>query len=293
MVMADPSSESPIVEQTDSGESHYILNALVLCLNGIQIEIAGIRTLLEASYNASQLLQQQAQEVLEAHKQNTQNYMNQLSTEPPPDFYPFIELPAGTTVRDLPDGNRIFTLADGMILKTNDDHTLTVIIDGEARRVIPASGAMIEVAPGRMFELVTDWIETTTEQAGIEGLPPSAVISQLAESRFSIDLPPYRMLLDQSAQTLSVINPSGTIELLGLANISSVGSETSVRVLPDGSKGFTCAESGHGGLIEKDGTIRLSLKSGDDLIIRFNKCGTGNADCGMITESKQESFCEQ
>jgi hypothetical protein len=290
MVMADPSSESPILEQTDSGESHYILNALVLCLNGIQTEIAGIRTLLEASYNASQLLQQQAQEVLEAHKQNTQNYMNQLSTEPPLDFYPFVELPAGTTVRDLPDGNRIFTLADGMILKTNDDHSLAVIIDGEARRVIPASGAMIEVAPGRMFELVTDWIETTTEQAGIEGLPPSAEVTQLSENRFSIDLSPYRMLLDQAAHTLSVINPSGTIDLLGLANISSVGSETSVRVLSDGSKGFTCAESEHGGLIEKDGTIRISLKSGDDLTIRFPDRDMGDGD---LSDSEQERFCKQ
>lgn len=290
MVMADPSEETPIVEQTDSGESHYILNALVFCLNGIHTEIAGIRTLLEASYNASQLLQQQAQEVLEAHKQNTQETMDRITAEPPPDFYPFIELPAGTKVRDLPDGNRLFTLSDGMILKTNDDHSLAVMIDGEARRVTPASGAMIEVAPGRIFELVSGWIETTSEQAGIEGLPPSAEVSQLAEHRFSIELPPYRLLLDQSTQMLSVINPDGTIDLLGLETISSVGAEASVRVLPDGSKGFTFAESGHGGLIEKDGTIRLSLKSGDDLIVRFPQ---NDVDSDDLHNTEKERFCDR
>ena len=290
MSTAEEESFGPLIEQTDSGGNHYIFSALISQLSGIQSEIAGIRTLLEASYNASELLKQQAQEVLEAHKQNIQNYMDRITVEPPPDFYPFVELPVGTNVRDLPDGNRLFTLADGIILKSNDDRSLSVIIDGEARRVVPSSGVMIEVAPGRVFELMADWIETTTEQAGIEGLPPSADVSQLAENRFSIDLPPYRMLLDQSDQTLSVINPSGTIDLLGLANLSSVGSEISMRVLPDGSKGFTCADSGHGGLIEKNGTIRLSLKSGDDLIIRFPQ---SEVDSDGSPDTETERFCER
>ena len=279
----------PLIEQTDSGENHYILNALTVCLHGIHSEIAGIRTLLEASYNASQLLQQQAQEVLEAHKQNTQDYLSRITTEPSPDYYPFVDLPAGTNARDLPDGNRLFTLSDGVILKTNADHSLAVIIDGDSRRVVPNNGPWIEVTPGRSFELQADWIKTTAEQAGIEGLPQSAEVSQLAENRFSIDVAPYRLLLDQSAHTLSVINPSGTIDLLGLENISSVGAETSMRVLPDGTKWFTCA-SGHGGLIDKDGTIRLSLKSGDDLIIRFPDSDIGS---GASPDSEQERFCKR
>ena len=280
----------PLIEQTDSGENHYVLNALVGCLHGIHTEITGIRTLLEASYNASQLLQQQAQEVLETHKQNTQDYLSRIKTEPAPDFYPFVDMPAGTSVRDLPDGNRLFTLSEGVILKTNADHSLAVIIDGKARRVIPDNGTWIEVTPGRSFELQADWTKTTATQAGVEGLPQSANVSQLAENRFSIELPPYRLLLDQSAHTLSVINPSGTIDLLGLENISSVGAQTSMRVLPDGSKGFTCADSGHGGLIDKDGTIRLSLKSGDDLIIRFLDSDMRGGDS---SDSEQERFCKR
>lgn len=288
MISSEEEPSGPLIEQTDSGENHYILNALTVCLNGIQTEIAGIRTLMEASYNASQLLQQQAQEALEAHKQNAQETLDRITAEPSPDFYPFVEMPAGTNVRDLPDGNRLFTLSDGVILKTNADHTLAVIVDGEARQVIPDNGTWVEVTPGQIFELQAGWIKTTAAQAGIEGLPPIANVSQLAESRFSIDLPPYRLLLDQSAQVLSVINPSGTIDLLGISAISSVGAETSMRVLPDGSKGFTCADSGHGGLIDKDGTIRLSLKSGDDLIIRF-PCG----DAAASPDSEKERFCER
>ncbi len=290
MVMVDPDNTGPIVEQTDSGENHYILNALAVCLHGIHTEIAGIRTLLEASYNASQQLQQQAQEALEAHKQNTQDYLSRITTEPVPDFYPFVDLPTGTSVRDLPDGNRLFTLSDGVILKTNADHSLAVVIDGASRRVVPNNGAWVEVTPGRSFELQADWIKTTAEEAGIEGLPQSADVSQLADNRFSIDLPPYRLLLDQSAHTLSVINPSGTIDVLGLSTISSVGGETSMRVLTDGSKGFTCADSGHGGLIENNGTIRISLKSGDDLTIRFQDSDFG---AGASSDSEQERFCKR
>lgn len=280
----------PLIEQTDSGANHYILNALTLCLNGIKTEIAGIRTLLEASYNASQLLQRQAQEALDAHKQKTRETLDRITTEPPPDFYPFTNLPAGTVVRDLPDGNRLFTLSDGVVLKTNSDHTLAVIVDGEARRVVPENGTWVDVAPGRSFELQADWIETTSEEAGIEGLPPSAEVSRLSETRFSIDLPPYRLLLDQSAQTLSVVNPSGSIDLLDPVTVSSVGAEVSMRVLPDGSKGFVCAESGHGGMIEKDGTIRISLKSGDDLVIRFPDSET---DSDASPDSEQERFCDR
>lgn len=50
---------------------------------------------------------------LEAQQAKTQEYLDQVQVEPEPDFYPFVELPAGTEPRDLPDGNRLFTLPDG------------------------------------------------------------------------------------------------------------------------------------------------------------------------------------
>lgn len=73
----------------------------------------GIRTLLEAGHAASEAMRGQAQAYLEAQQAKTQEYLDQVQVEPEPDFYPFVELPAGTEPRDLPDGNRLFTLPDG------------------------------------------------------------------------------------------------------------------------------------------------------------------------------------
>ena len=228
-----------------------------------------MKTIIEASHNASEALKQQAQEALEAHIQSTQDYMDQVTTEPPPDFYPFVSLPEGSQVKDLPDGNRLFTLSDGMILKTNDDHTISVIVDGEPHVITPGPATSAEVSPGRIYELVPEWIETTVEQAGIEGLPLSAQVDQLTDHRFRIELAPYRLLLDQQLKTLSVINPSGSIDILGIARIEGVGETITVRILADGAKGFSCEESGHGGLIESGGTIHFSMKNGTSLVVRF------------------------
>ncbi len=57
---------------------------MALQLAGIKAEIAGMKIIIEASHNASEALKQQAQEALEAHIQNTQDYMDQVTTEPPP-----------------------------------------------------------------------------------------------------------------------------------------------------------------------------------------------------------------
>lgn len=275
MISIEEPQAGAVVEQTDSGENHFILRDMALQLAGIKAEIAGMKTIIEASHNASEALKQQAQEALEAHIQNTQDYMDQVTIEPPPDLYPFVSLPEGSQVKDLPDGNRLFTLSDGMILKINDDHTISVIVDGEPHVVTPGPATSVEVSPGRIYEVVPEWIETTLEQAGIEGLPISAQVDQLTEHRFSIELAPYRLLLDQQMKTLSVINPSGSIDILGIARIEGVGETITVRILADGAKGFSCEESGHGGLIEIGGTIHLSMKNGTSLIVRFPDDGSG------------------
>jgi hypothetical protein len=103
-------------------------------------------------------------------------------------------------------------------------------------------------------------------------------VEQLAEHRFSIDLAPYRLLLDQQLKTLSVINPSGSIDILGAARTDGVGETIKVRILADGAKGFSCVDSGHGGLIEASGTIHLSMKSGSSLVVRFPDDGSGTND---------------
>jgi hypothetical protein len=75
--------------------------------------------------------------------------------------------------------------------------------------------------------------------------------------------------VNQEARLATVSNPTGTIDILGIGRVEGVGEKITVRLLAGGAKGFTCEESGHGGLIETNGTIHLSLNSGQDLIIRF------------------------
>jgi hypothetical protein len=180
-----------------------------------------------------------------------------------------------------------------MILKTNDDHTISVIVDGEPHVIIPGPATSVEVSSGCIYELVPEWIETTLEQAGIEGLPISAQVDQLTEHRFSIELAPYRLLLDHQLKTLSVINPSGSIDILGIARIEGVGETITVRILADGAKGFSCEESGHGGLIESGGTIHLSMKNGTSLIVRFPDDGSGENDGSIGCQGLCNLECEE
>ena len=138
-----------------------------------------------------------------------------------------------------------------------------------------------------------DKLATKVEQAGIEGLPISAQVDQLTEHRFSIELASYRLLLDQQLKMLSIINPSGSIDILGITRIEGVGETITVRILADGAKGFSCAESGHGGLIESGGTIHLSMKNGTSLIIRFPGDGSGENDDSTSCQGLCNLKCEE
>ena len=158
MISEEPADLQATIEQTDSGEQQYVLRALCDHLSGIREELSGIRTLLEAGHAASEVMRGQAQAYLEAQQARTQEYLDQVQVEPEPDFYPFVELPAGTEPRDLPDGNRLFTLPDGMILRTTDDQRICVIDAGEQQVVTPGPGTAIEVAPGRLYTLVESYL---------------------------------------------------------------------------------------------------------------------------------------
>jgi len=282
-----------VIEQTDSGENFFIRKDIATLLSAVKQEMIDIKTILELSHNSSESLKRQAQEVLESHAQNTANYTDQITIDPPPDFFPFTTLPEGSSVRDLPDGTRLFTLSDGMIIKTLEDNTLSVITtEGEHKTVTPGPGTSVEVSTGRSFELLPEWTESTQENVHIEGLPASAKINQLSDNRYDIDLPPYRMLLDRELKTVSVINPSGSINILGHSKIHGVGETPVIRILADDTKGFICPESGHGGLIRKDGTIHLTMKNGSDLVMNFSDTSddsnTVSDQTGLCTLDCQE-----
>lgn len=270
MISEEPADLQATIEQTDSGEQQYVLRALCDHLLGIREELSGIRTLLEASHAASEAMRGQAQAYLEAQQARTQEYLDKVQIEPEPDFYPFVELPAGTESRDLPDGNRLFTLPDGMILRTTDDQRICVIAGGEQQVITPGPGTAVEVAPGRLYTLVESYLSATQEAAGISGLPAGTVPTAMGAERFAVDLPEgIRLDVDHRERFITLINPAGPIDIIGIGRIKGIGETIAARLLSAGAKGFQCGQSGHGGLIEADGTIHLGLKSGLDLVVRF------------------------
>ncbi len=270
MISEEPADLQATIEQTDSGEQQYVLRTLCDHLSGIREELSGIRTLLEAGHAASEAMRGQAQAYLEAQQARTQEYLEQVQIEPEPDFYPFIELPAGTEPRDLPDGNRLFTLPDGMILRTTDDQRICVIDGGEQQVITPGPGTAIEVAPGRLYTLVESYLRSTQEAAGISGLPAGIEPTAMGAERFAVVLPEgIRLDVDHQERFITLINPSGPIDIIGIGRIEGIGETVAVRLLSGGAKGFQCGQSGHGGLIEADGTIHLGIKSGLNLVVRF------------------------
>jgi len=272
MISEEPADLQATIEQTDSGEQQYVLRALCDHLSGIREELSGIRTLLEAGHAASEAMRGQAQAYLEAQQARTQEYLDQVQIGPEPDFYPFVELPAGTEPRDLPDGNRLFTLPDGMILRTTDDQRICVIDGGEQQVVTPGPGTTIEVSPGRLYTLVESYLRSTQEAAGISGLPAGIKPTAMGAERFAVDLPEgIRLDVDHRERFITLINPAGPIDIIGIGRIEGIGETIAVRLLSGGARGFQCGQSGHGGLIETDGTIHLGLKSGLDLVVRFQR----------------------
>jgi hypothetical protein len=260
----DDEIDGLIIEQTSSSPSHYELMALVN-------ELSQIKQILLQSYQASETLRAEAQTVLQAHAQSAQEYIQQVEQPESPDFFPFISMPAGTTVRDLPDGGRLFTLADGVLLRANADNSIVSIgLNWETAVLEPARGGIVTLPDGRELILHPSVLTATHEAVGVEGLPIDIDPVLVAEDRYRIDLPGgLRLDLNHKAHLVTVCNSVGTIDILGIDRIEGVGEKVAVRLLAGGAKGFTCSESGHGGLIESDGTIHLSLKCGQDLIIRF------------------------
>jgi len=288
----------PIIEQTSSSESHYELVALARLvaaglgvtdgegeepyLQQIRDSLAEIKGILQQSHDASEALRAEAQTVLEAHAESAQQYMQVVDQPMPPDFDPFVAMPAGTAVRDLPDGGRIFTLADGGMVRVGPDGRLTAIgMDGSVTPLEPARGGVVTLPDGRELMLKPEAVRVTHEAAGIEGLPLGIDPIQTAQGRCRVELPDgYRLDVFQSERTAMIGNPAGTSVVLGISRIEGVGEDIEVRLVPGGAKGFTAMESGHKGVIEADGTIHVAMAGGLDLVIHFPDNDNSNGDPG-------------
>lgn len=284
----DDEIEGPIIEQTSSSSSHYELMALAN-------ELSQLKEILLQGHQASEALRAEAQTILQVHAQSAQEYIQQVEQPESPDFFPFISMPTGTTVRDLPDGRRLFTLADGVLVRADAGNSIISIgFDGETVVLEPARGGVVTLPDGRELTLHPSALTATHEAAGIEGLPIDVDPVIVAEGRYRIDLSDgLRLDVNHKAHLVTICNPFGTIDILGIDRIEGVGEKVSLRLLAGGAKGFTCSESGHGGLIESDGTIHLSLKGGQDLILRFPDSFDQAEDGSDENDESRTLVCER
>lgn len=294
--MADnETTPQPLIEQTSSSENHYELMAIAQAswewfglnrekpyLEQMTDDLHAIRTLMEQSFAITETLRQEVQNVLNAHAQSAQEYIRQVEEPVPVDYYPFTSMPAGTSVRDLPDGGRLFGLADGAFLRVFPDGQISVINEGGTPVAVGSPvGGKVTLPDGRELSLVVDAFKVTHEAAGVEGLPDGVDPVLASPGRYTVVLPDgIRLDTYQSERAVAVANPSGTINVLGISRTYGVGEEVQTRSVSGGAKSFCAAESGHAGMIEADGTIHLSLASGSDLVIRFPKVSPGNGDDG-------------
>ena len=240
-------------------------------LSQIHDRLAEIKTLHEQSHEASEAIRAEAQAVLESHAESAQEYLQQVETPEPTDFHPFLSAPQGTTVRDLPDGGRLFTLVDAAMVRVGADGGLIFIgEDGIAVGLETARGGVVRLPDGRTLTLKPEAIRTTHEAAGIEGLPLDIDPVQVAEGRYRVELPGgFRLDVFHRERSAVVGNTDGTTDIVGLARIEGIGEEVRVRLVPGGAKGFEVMGNGHRGIVEVDGTIHLATANGLDLVIRF------------------------
>lgn len=240
-------------------------------LESIRQELSGIRVGIEGMREDSAAMRQMSADLIEEARQ--QDEQPPTPVEPPvtPDVYPFSEMPVGTIIRDLPDGGKLFILPDGLILRTGCENTLTVIdADGVPVPVQPGPGGMITITPGRQLQLAAGFLRLTHEASGIAGLPVAIVPIQSAPGRVSVQLlSGTRLDVHQDSGLITVINASGTVGIVGTGRIEGIGEQIQVRSLAGGLRSFTFEQSGHAGVVEADGTIRICLASGEDLTITF------------------------
>jgi len=282
----------PLIEQTSSSENHYELMAIAQAswewfglnrekpyLEQMTDDLHAIRVLIEQSFAVSELMRQEAQRILALHEQSAGQYLRRLDDEA--DAHPFQSVPAGTTIRELPDGGRLFSFSDGAFLRVlPDGEMVSVGEDGAATSVAAPRAGKLTLPGGLDLNLVSDAITVTHASCGIEGLPHDVEPTLAAEGRYTATLADgTRLDVLRHERLVIIVNPTSSVNVIGIGRIEGIGEEVQARSISGGSKSFRSMESGHAGMIEADGAIHLSLASGLDLVIRFTQDpGDGSGD---------------
>ena len=214
----------PLIEQTSSSENHYELMAIAQglwewfglnrerpYLEEMTDDLHAIRVLMEQSFSVSELMRQEAQRILALHEQSAGEYLRRLDDDA--DAHPFQSVPVGTTIRDLPDGGRLFSFSDGAFLRVLPDGGLVSIgEDGTAMPVSPSRAGKVTLPGGMELDLVSDAIAVTHDACGIEGLPHEVEPALAADGRYSAALPNgTRLDVLRKEKLVIIINPTGTV----------------------------------------------------------------------------------
>lgn len=281
----------PLIEQTSSSENHYELMAIAQglwewfglnrerpYLEEMTDDLHAIRVLMEQSFSVSELMRQEAQRILALHERSAGEYLRRLDDAA--DAHPFQSVPVGTTIRDLPDGGRLFSFSDGSFLRVLPGGGMVSIgEDGEVAPVAPSRAGKVRLPGGMELDLMSDAIAVTHDACGIQGLPHDVEPVLASDGRYTAALPGgTRLDVLRQEKLAIIINPTGTVNIIGIARVEGIGEEVQARNISGGSKSFRAMESGHAGMIEADGAIHLSLASGLDLVIRFAEGSGGGSD---------------
>jgi hypothetical protein len=261
-------------------------------LAAIAEHLGAIRAVLDAGHAAAEQIRLEARAALEAQKTTREaaaTAQGGNTSAPGLDPFPFISVPAGTTVRDLPSGDRLFALADGTFVRANADGEVVVIDDsGEPESVAPARGGVVHLPDGRELEFDPELLQVTHEAAGISGLPASVEPILVAEGHYSLTLPDgTRIEISHPDRLAVVITRIGTLVVLG-ARLEALGEKLESRPGPGGLRSFSSSESRVQGIVTADGTIHLTTPGGEDLVIRFPDLDTETRPTQPLT---LPSFC--
>jgi len=294
------------VEVVSSSPSHFELVAIArevarlrLAIEGFRAdseallgEVGGIRGILQAMFDNSLALQQQAADCLANQQRHAESYLAHLDEV---DYYPFVTLPAGTTARDLPDGGREFGLPDGGIIRTRPDHGLTVIHDGRAMNVNISLAGTVILPDGRQFQVRKDYLRSTHAAAGIEGLPAGIQPTCIGRGRYRVEFPDGVIITvwhalpadgTHPAQEclLSVGNPTGGILVVSRKGIQGIGLTVQMRLLADSALAFRVQPDGNpdaaqylhaGAARPMQGVVEIALSNGHTIVYR---CGRDEDD---------------
>ena len=270
----------PDVQFVSPSESHYELMEIAK-------QLEGIRLVLEAMFAASQQLQAEAQAYLQNQTMHAESYIERLER---PDYYPFVSLPQGTTVTDLPDGGRQFVLPGGVIILVRTDHTVVILCDGRAINVDISLGGNVVLPNGQTYQVHGDWLVVTHAAAGIEGLPQDVQPVCIGRGRYRAEfadgvvLTAWHALPADDARPaqgcmLHVANPTGGILVVSRKGIQGIGVEVQVRLLADGALGFRVLPDGNPDAVQylhagtarpMQGIVEVALSNGNTIMYR---CG--------------------